>query len=267
MTNEVSGALDADVAVTLYRGVPLEEQLPYVRWSGWRTRKWPLKYLARGLRIYGFDTVTRTFTVLLEATHAGWFEYTSWRSFAANVAKVGRWSPDPQSQHREKMHFGHADAPYIGYVIQCDLVRRVSIPWNGRVPPIGWIRIRDTSPLPPAKDAVAPPRRVRTSTSRIIRDTAMTTRLKAVHRDSCQLCGDVLTLEDGRTYSEAHHLKPLGGRHRGPDTPGNILVPCPNCHALCDMGGIGIDHRKLRAVDGHVVDQRFVNYHNGHICG
>ena len=72
-----------------------------------------------------------------------------------------------------------------------------------------------------ATDLANPPSRVLTHTYRIIRDTRLIQRLKYLHRDRCQLCGETLKLPGGDRYSEGHHLQPLGGPHRGPDTSAN----------------------------------------------
>ena len=99
---------------------------------------------------------------------------------------------------------------------------------------------------------------------RIIRDTAVTRRLKLLHRDQCQLCNLVLDLGH-RTYSEAHHIRPLGNGHDGPDIAANILVVCPNCHVLLDYGSIELDLSHLSTHEEHVVSQEYIDYHNSQI--
>jgi len=91
------------------------------------------------------------------------------------------------------------------------------------------------------------PRRRFTETYRILRDTALARTLKEIHDDCCQVCGETLELRDGARYSEAHHIKPLGRPHYGPDIEGNILVLCPNHHALCDLRAIELDLKGLNA--------------------
>jgi len=267
MANEQANlAFDADIAVTLYPEDGIPEEHPYIRWSGWSRRNWPLKHIAPGLRLYGFDTKTRSLRILLEASRAGWFEYTSWRSFAAHVRKILGESPDPNSLHRDRMPFGEPGSPCYGYAIECKAISEVSIPWPiRRVPPIGWFKLREVIAPPESDDLGELPRRANATVSRIVRDTALSNRLKGIHDHRCQLCGDTLTLNNGTKYSEAHHLKPLGKPHEGPDVPGNILVVCPNCHALCDLGGIRIKHSLLQLTDGHEVDKEFISYHNDRI--
>ncbi len=97
---------------------------------------------------------------------------------------------------------------------------------------------------------------------RIIRDTAMTRKIKALHSNKCQICGLSIELPDGRSYAEAHHIIPLGAPHSGPDLPENILVVCPNHHAMLDFGCIPLDRKQLRASHGHSVSAVSIDYHN-----
>lgn len=123
---------------------------------------------------------------------------------------------------------------------------------------------RQTAEIPTAidiEDAELPERR-QTLVERIIRDTATARDLKKKHRDRCQICGLALEMAKGCTYSEAHHIRPLGAPHNGPDTVGNILVLCPNHHALCDFRAIRLDMVSLHRVPGHIIDESHVEYHN-----
>lgn len=58
--------------------------------------------------------------------------------------------------------------------------------------------------------------------------------LKAKYGYKCQLCDVALPYGDGQNYIEVHHLRSLG-KHDGPDTESNMLVLCPNHHALFDL--------------------------------
>ena len=115
---------------------------------------------------------------------------------------------------------------------------------------------------PVADDIAAPPPSVQAHVTRRVRDTATIRRLKALYDHQCQLCGTRLTLLDGEGYSEGHHLQPLGRGHDGPDIEANVLVLCPNCHALCDMGGLLIDFAQLRIEEGHAFREKYLDYHN-----
>ncbi|MFP4173145.1 MAG: HNH endonuclease [Candidatus Hydrogenedentota bacterium] len=97
---------------------------------------------------------------------------------------------------------------------------------------------------------------------RRVRDTATIRRLKALYDHHCQLCGTRLTLLDSEGYSEGHHLQPLGRGHDGPDIEANVLVLCPNCHALCDMSGLLIDFAQLRIEEEHALREKYIDYHN-----
>jgi hypothetical protein len=104
--------------------------------------------------------------------------------------------------------------------------------------------------------------RVKDEISRIVRDTKIVREVKALHGHTCQLCGDRLELGPGRYYSEAHHLKPLGKPHNGPDKQSNLICVCPNCHVKLDFTAMKIDPAKLRVISGHRVRKDFIEYHN-----
>ena len=80
-----------------------------------------------------------------------------------------------------------------------------------------------------------------------------------------QLCGFTIALPDGSRYAEAHHIQPLGAPHHGPDVAGNIIVVCPNHHAMCDYGTIALDLADLKSHPDHHIDARFIDYHNSTI--
>ena len=95
------------------------------------------------------------------------------------------------------------------------------------------------------------------STYRVLRDTALARRVKADFDHTCQICSTRILLSDGTPYAEAHHVRPLGAPHNGPDHPGNIVCVCPNCHVLLDYGVIAADPAKL----GNVLPE-YIGYHN-----
>lgn len=125
------------------------------------------------------------------------------------------------------------------------------------------------------------PERTRTTRSRIIRNTALVTRLKDAYSSTCQVCGGRRRRDVDAGYAEGHHLKPLGRPHHGPDVEGNVLVLCPNHHADFDYGLISVDpdtrlvaHAYDSAVDGrtlhvrdeHEMDPEYLAYHNREIA-
>ncbi len=106
------------------------------------------------------------------------------------------------------------------------------------------------------------PERVETTVSRIVRDTQLANRVKAIHNHECQICGHKIILNDGARYAEGHHIQPLGEPHKGPDSMENILCLCPNCHVVCDFGVIQLCMEKLTQHPGHIIRARFIDYHN-----
>ena len=93
---------------------------------------------------------------------------------------------------------------------------------------------------PLASDIAEPtlPTRHAVKTYRILRDTALAHELKQSYSFECQLCGFTIELPNGERYAEVHHIKPLGEPHNGFDEIDNMLVLCPNHHAMCDLGAI-----------------------------
>jgi hypothetical protein len=123
---------------------------------------------------------------------------------------------------------------------------------------------QDAPPESPSAADIAdtPPGRVRTTTYRILRDTALARRVKQLNNHECQICGHTITLQDGSHYAEAHHIQPLGDPHHGPDIMANILCVCPNHHAELDYLIISLDFNTITCVEGHNVEQKYLDYHN-----
>lgn len=88
----------------------------------------------------------------------------------------------------------------------------------------------------PPSDIAAPPDRIETHVQRIVRDTNAAKSLKALYDYKCQVCGLRIEPASGSFYIEVHHVRPLGGGHKGLDTHLNMLVLCPNHHAMFDFG-------------------------------
>lgn len=95
------------------------------------------------------------------------------------------------------------------------------------------------------------------TTYRILRDTALARRIKADNNYKCQICKEQIALRKGILYAEAHHIRPLGSPHFGPDHPGNIVCVCPNCHVKLDYGAIKINQTLFKNIL-----PEFVQYHN-----
>ncbi len=122
---------------------------------------------------------------------------------------------------------------------------------------------------PKAYDLNEPNETTRTliATYRILRDTETARNIKELHGFKCQICGEVIYLKNNKPYAEAHHIKPLGTPHNGPDIPENILCVCPNHHVRLDYGAVKIETATLRIANGHTIGKEFVEYHNNEICG
>jgi len=114
-------------------------------------------------------------------------------------------------------------------------------------------------------DGTQDPSRSKQEVYRILRDTQLARQLKLLHHHKCQLCGDTINLSNDALYSEAHHIKPLGKPHNGPDVAENILVLCPNHHVMVDYGAIQLDMSKIRTHPSHIIQRDYICYHNEEI--
>ena len=98
---------------------------------------------------------------------------------------------------------------------------------------------------------------------RIIRDTKLSKKIKILYNNVCQICGTQIILNE-KTYSEAHHIKPLGKPYNGPDTYDNLIVVCPNCHVMLDFGAIKIEKLKCSK---HQISKENIEFHNNELFG
>jgi len=101
------------------------------------------------------------------------------------------------------------------------------------------------------------PGRTRVAITRILRDTSLSRFLKSLYHQQCQICERTFRLPNGDKYGESHHLRPLGKKHQGIDHQSNMVVLCPNHHAMFDYGVIAIqpkDHA-LISIDKKVLEQ------------
>lgn len=108
-------------------------------------------------------------------------------------------------------------------------------------------------------------KRMKVETYRILRDTALAREIKEAYKYKCQICYKTLLIAKGTLYAEAHHIKPLGNPHNGPDERGNIICVCPNCHVLLDYGGIILDSIQLNSNSEHNISTEHIEYHNENI--
>ncbi len=132
---------------------------------------------------------------------------------------------------------------------------------------------RSKAPPGPA-DAQGPANRRLVTTLRIVRDTALSRKVKELNKFTCQVCG-VRLMTPGGPYAEGAHIRALGYPHNGPDDLSNILCLCPNHHILLDLGAIWINEDftvgpydlPLRTVADHAIDPAHCAYHKSRQAG
>lgn len=128
---------------------------------------------------------------------------------------------------------------------------------------------RESFTTPKAVDLKEPdlPGRNAVQTYRILRDTALARWLKHLYSFECQICRTTIDIPGGGRYAEVHHIRPLGTPHNGTDVLGNMLVLCPNHHAMCDLGTIELKLHDLHLLPGHQPSPENLQYHNEAIRG
>ncbi|MER5917031.1 YDG/SRA domain-containing protein [Streptomyces sp. NPDC001982] len=115
------------------------------------------------------------------------------------------------------------------------------------------------------------PERITSTVQRIVRSSAVKRQVKVWHDNRCQIC-DLRIEVPGGNYSEGGHIQALGSPHNGPDTTGNVLCLCPNCHVMLDAGAmvLGDDLTVIRGGEAvgtlrthpqHVIDLECVRQH------
>ncbi|MFE6897082.1 YDG/SRA domain-containing protein [Streptomyces sp. NPDC057717] len=115
------------------------------------------------------------------------------------------------------------------------------------------------------------PERVTSTVQRIVRSSAVKRQVKAWHDNRCQICAVRIEVPGG-AYSEGAHMQALGSPHNGPDTTGNVLCLCPNCHVMLDAGAIvikddltvlrgGVEMGPLRTDPRHMLDLSCMRQH------
>jgi putative restriction endonuclease len=178
-------------------------------------------------------------------------------------------------------------APESGY--RYDGLFYVEDHWHDRPVEHGYLRYRyrlvrasdDGATLLALPDPPpdAPPR-VPTTVQRLVRSTEVANAVKAIHQHRCQICGAHIDLGNGRSYSEAAHIRPLGLPHNGPDSSTNVLCLCPNDHVRFDYGALFITDQgevmdaatgemtgQLRTHPAHQIGAEHLAYHRTHWAG
>lgn len=97
-------------------------------------------------------------------------------------------------------------------------------------------------------------RRAEIVSTRVIRDTKLSTTVKELYDYTCQVCGTQIGLPTGNFYMEGAHIRPLGKPHDGPDNLSNILCLCPNHHLMFDKYcySINPDTLELIGINGRL---------------
>lgn len=70
------------------------------------------------------------------------------------------------------------------------------------------------------------------------RDNRTIAQIKILRDFKCQICSTIIKKKDGTFYIEAAHIQPK--YRKGPETPDNILLLCPNHHKEFDLGDLNI---------------------------
>ena len=67
------------------------------------------------------------------------------------------------------------------------------------------------------------------------RDYPALNELKLIYDYKCQVCNETIQTGKNKYYCEAHHLRPLGGDHKGAADISNVVILCPNHHYEFDV--------------------------------
>lgn len=94
------------------------------------------------------------------------------------------------------------------------------------------------------------PKKIKTSTIRVIRDTTKTKKLKIYYKNKCQVCKHNVAVN----YSEVHHIWPIS--EGGDDDFDNMIVLCPNHHVMFDLAMIKFDEKNYSNVI--VLDEKLI---------
>ncbi|WP_326650110.1 MULTISPECIES: YDG/SRA domain-containing protein [unclassified Streptomyces] len=111
--------------------------------------------------------------------------------------------------------------------------------------------------------------------NRLARDSKVAREIKALHNNTCQICGLRLVISPmGEAYAEAAHIQALGKPHFGRDRVQNVLCLCPNCHTRFDRGALHITDEfkvidsltgkfvsELRRIKSHNIGVEFIQKH------
>ena len=129
----------------------------------------------------------------------------------------------------------------------------------------------------PNRGNLEPEKRLRTFTA-TNRNLTIVKYLKDLYQNKCQICGETIEVSPGNFLSEVHHIRSLG-EHDGADVIENMIVLCPNHHAMFDRGSITLDLDKKTVVHfnpdntlnnkqielKHDINRNYIDFHNMNI--
>jgi len=156
-----------------------------------------------------------------------------------------------------------------GCLIPTDIANELSKQWNKFLEK----RNLKSSDNIERNDVNNPPERIEVSILRLIRDSIRAKRLKEIYEYKCQICNSDIRLQN-QSYIEVHHIRPLGNGHNGLDVESNMIVVCPNHHAMFDLGFIKfvdrnkviINNKTIKIKNRHMIDKNNIDYYNANIC-
>lgn len=278
-----SSSFEASNSFITSRGTTSEdwaevEETPW--FNMWSRRQWPYLEINLGDTLYWYSASRQAIVWKTSITSLERFEYGSKDEARTKLLKLIDSDPASDPYFVEAAEQGYCLFYRVIPIEKLDLPKPVD--WS--FPRLAWLRgtedivMKWLNPVafaypyanlsPIASDIGDPPsQRAICSIYRILRDTELARRIKNMHEFHCQICRERIELQGGTFYAEAHHLKPLGSPHDGPDRIENVVCVCPNHHAALDYGAIRIDEDTFHCVEGHSLDSEFIDYHNQYIFG
>lgn len=126
-----------------------------------------------------------------------------------------------------------------------------------------------------ASSVLEPPKRISVELTHVVRDTAKTRKLKEMYKYRCQVCHQRIGISPTKFYAEVHHIRPLGGKHKGLDEESNMIVVCPAHHAYFDFGvprflsakRVKFGKKTFALSNKHDLNKDNLDYHNEIIFG
>lgn len=95
----------------------------------------------------------------------------------------------------------------------------------------------------------------RRMTLQIDRPTRVSRALKSLLGSRCQICSrEGFRTASGELYAEAHHLEPLHRKSPGSLVTDNILIVCPNCHAMLHHADVRVELPNPQEIHIHIND-------------